>query len=51
MRAGLVFAVLVTGIASQDALGEVTDAGPNGFSLVHELTINASRAEVWRRWA
>jgi len=48
MRAGLVFAVLVTGIASQDALGEITDAGPNGFSLVHELTINASRAEVWQ---
>ena len=48
MRAGLAFAVLVLGMTSQEAPGEVTDAGPNGFSLVNELTINGSRAEVWQ---
>jgi uncharacterized protein YndB with AHSA1/START domain len=30
------------------AEGEVIDAGPGGFSLTHEVTINASRSEVWR---
>jgi len=30
------------------AKSEVIDAGPGGFSLTNEVTINASRAEVWR---
>ena len=35
------------------ALGEwveadVTDAGPTGFSLVHEVTVDAARADVWQ---
>jgi len=30
------------------AEGEVTDAGPVGFSLTNEVTIDASRQEVWR---
>jgi len=48
MRAGLAFALLGFGMASPGASGEVIDAGPNGFSLVNELTINAGRAEVWQ---
>ncbi len=34
-------------VAALDSGGEVLDAGPGGFSLVHEVTISASRAEVW----
>jgi uncharacterized protein YndB with AHSA1/START domain len=30
------------------ASAEVTDAGPGGFSLVHEVTIAADRSTVWR---
>jgi uncharacterized protein YndB with AHSA1/START domain len=30
------------------AVAEVLDAGPGGFSLVHEVTVDAARAEVWR---
>lgn len=26
---------------------EVTDAGPGGFILVHEVTISANRADAW----
>jgi uncharacterized protein YndB with AHSA1/START domain len=48
MKAMLALVVLVSGISSQWALGEVIDSGPNGFSLVSELTIDASRAEVWQ---
>ncbi len=48
MRVRLAFAVLVFVMFSPEVRGEVIDAGPNGFSLVHELTINASRAEVWQ---
>ena len=48
MKARLALFVLVSGIPSQWALGEVIDSGPNGFSLVSELTIDASRAEVWQ---
>ena len=48
MRVRLAFAVLVFVMSSPEVRGEVIDAGPNGFSLVHELTINASRAEVWQ---
>jgi uncharacterized protein YndB with AHSA1/START domain len=30
------------------ASGEVLDAAPGGFTLSHELTIAAARADVWR---
>jgi len=30
------------------ASAEVTDAGPGGFSLVHEVTIAADRSTVWQ---
>jgi len=45
-RLALVLMILVT--CSHEVLGEVIDSGPNGFSLVSELTVNASRAEVWQ---
>ena len=41
----LFIAVCLPGTA---ALGEVLDAGPGGFSLVHEVTVDAPRADVWR---
>lgn len=34
-------------IASAAAHSEVTDSAPNGFTTVHEVTIDAPRAEVW----
>ena len=48
MKASSAFAVLVIVISSPEVSGEVIDAGPNGFSLVNELTIDAGRAEVWQ---
>ncbi len=48
MKARLVLVLLLSATSSHAVFGEVVDAGPNGFSLVHERTINASRAEVWR---
>lgn len=30
------------------AVADVMDAGPGGFSLVHEVTIDAARTDVWR---
>ena len=27
---------------------EVTDSAPNGFTTVHEVTVNAPRARVWQ---
>lgn len=29
------------------AAGEVVDSAPHGFSLVHEVTVDASRADAW----
>ncbi len=48
MKASSAFAVLVIVMSSPEVSGEVIDAGPNGFSLVNELTIDAGRAEVWQ---
>ena len=48
MKASLALVLLVLAICSHEVLGEVIDSGPNGFSLVNELTVNASRAEVWQ---
>jgi uncharacterized protein YndB with AHSA1/START domain len=46
-RTAAAFLVIVCALGSV-AEGEVIDAGPGGFSLTHEVTINASRTEVWR---
>lgn len=48
MKARLALVLLVFATSSHEVLGEVIDSGANGFSLVNELTINASRAEVWQ---
>ena len=48
MKARLALVLLVLATFSHEVPGEVIDSGPNGFSLVTELTINASRAEVWQ---
>ena len=48
MKTKSAIAVLAFSIFGQDVEGEVIDSEPNGFTLVNELTINASRAEVWR---
>jgi uncharacterized protein YndB with AHSA1/START domain len=48
MKASSAFAVLVIVMSSPEVSGEVIDAGPNGFSLANELTIDAGRAEVWQ---
>lgn len=43
--AALLFACCAFG---NPASGEVIDAGANGFSLAHEVTIDAARDKVWR---
>lgn len=43
--AALLFVVFALGNVAE---GEVIDAGPGGFSLTHEVTISASRSDVWR---
>ena len=48
MKVSLALVLLVLATSSHEALGEVIDSGSNGFSLVNELTIDASRAEVWQ---
>ena len=40
--------LLVALVASGVARAEVIDAAPGGFSLVHEVTIAASRQDAWR---
>ena len=47
MRPGQFYALLVLGFLSVAARGDVTDATAIGFSLVHEVTIDASRPAVW----
>jgi uncharacterized protein YndB with AHSA1/START domain len=39
--------LLTVAIFSGLAVADVTDAGPGGFSLVHELTVDAPRGDVW----
>lgn len=48
MRRSLAILVIATGLYSDAAPGEVLDAGPGGFSLVHDVTIDAARSDVWR---
>ena len=35
-------------LVAVDASAEVLDAGPGGFSLAHEVVIDADRAEAWQ---
>lgn len=48
MRSGLISVVLVLGTFADIAIGEVTDSSEIGFSLLHEVTIESSRAAAWR---
>ena len=47
MRPDYIFSIFALGILANSALAEVTDVAANGFSLTHEVTINAARADVW----
>ncbi len=40
-------AIVVLGAITGIATAEVTDASANGFTLVHEVSVGASRAEAW----
>ncbi len=48
MRRRLAIAILLAAAATGSASAEVLDSAPGGFSLVHEVTIEAPRAVVWR---
>jgi uncharacterized protein YndB with AHSA1/START domain len=48
MRRFPVILVPVLLCAGPTTTADVVDAAPSGFSLVHELIIDAPRAEVWR---
>jgi len=48
MRLQLLIAILVVATVAGDARAEVIDAAPGGFSLAHEVTIDAPRAAVWQ---
>jgi uncharacterized protein YndB with AHSA1/START domain len=48
MKRALVAILLASCFFGSFAIGEVTDTGPGGFSLVHEVTIDTARDEVWR---
>ena len=48
MKCKKVLTMLVPLAFLQVASGEVIDAAPGGFSLVHEVTINAERGEAWQ---
>ena len=48
MKRVLVTFMFIAFAHSSAAPGEVLDAAPGGFSLVHEMTIDASRDDVWR---
>lgn len=48
MRTLFVVALLIVGIRADDATAEVLDTAPGGFSLVHEVTVEGPRAEVWQ---
>lgn len=48
MRPVVLFSILITAFLAPDSFGEVTDAAPNGFSLVQEVTIDSSRGDAWK---
>jgi uncharacterized protein YndB with AHSA1/START domain len=47
MRLTIPVFLLVSCMSYGIAKAEIIDAGPGGFSLVHEATIDAPRSEVW----
>ena len=48
MRRVLATILIVFSLFGNAAISEVLDAAPGGFSLVHEVTIDAARDDVWR---
>jgi uncharacterized protein YndB with AHSA1/START domain len=48
MRRALVATLFVLHALVSTAMGEVLDAEPGGFSLLHEVTISAPRGDTWR---
>ena len=48
MKRTFITILLIVFAPDDAARGEVTDAGPGGFSLVHEAEIQAARIDVWR---
>lgn len=47
MRMKLFFVSLVLGAYAGNATAEITAAGDSGFTSVHEVVVDASRAEAW----
>ena len=48
MKPALVAATFVLGAIANNSMAEVTAAGPGGFTLVHEVTIEAERVDTWQ---
>ena len=48
MRRTLIAVLFVLHLPVRAAVGEVLDAEAGGFSLLHEVTISASRGDIWR---
>ncbi len=48
MQRVLATILVVSSLFSYAAISEVLDAAPGGFSLTHEVTIDAARSDVWR---
>lgn len=48
MRVALATATLLVGTFASSAMGDVLDASDTGFSLAHEVIVDASRAEAWK---
>ena len=47
MRSALLSIALLLGVFSSNSMAEVVAADRHGFSLVHEVTIDADRATAW----
>ena len=48
MRPVLVAVTLFLGAIANNSIAEVTAAGPGGFTLAHEVTIDAERVDAWQ---
>jgi len=48
MSRALTLILFLACLCGEVAVADVIDAGPAGFSLAHEVTVEAARAEVWR---
>ena len=48
MRPATILLTLVLGALADNSIAEVTAAGPGGFALVHEVTVNAERIDAWQ---